>query len=176
MTNPFKIPTPEALTKAVGAMQAAVAAMAGAHGGQLDRVVTLSTEGGPVGLGFLDLTLELAGPSNLLEQVKAAAQVSWVFTATGLVVRVHADVSPGGPGAWHQRAWLETVIRPDALEPGLVAFVARSSEQYLKVKTRKDRVRLRLVPLVLRLRIMEQARPIGSIPGAHNGQWLPFQA
>jgi hypothetical protein len=172
----FVMPTPEKLATAVRAMHTAVGAVVGAHMGQLDRVINLSSEGGPVGLGFLDLALELDAPGALLDPLKAAAQVSWVFTATRLAVKVAADVSPVGPVGWHQRVRLETVIEPSALSPGLVSFQARQTDEHMRVKSRKNKIRLRRVPFFLRLRIIEQARPIGSIPQPHNGQWLPFRA
>jgi hypothetical protein len=169
----FVMPTPEKLANAVRAMHSALAAVTGAHTGQLDRVISLTSTRGPVGLGFLDLYLGLDAPGSLREPIRAAAQVSWVFTAERLAVKVAADV--GQAGTWTRVFRLETVVTPKGVGVGRIAYTTWMSEP-LQVRTRKDRVRHRPVPVTLYLDRLEQARPIGTIPGPHNGQWLPFQA
>lgn len=174
MTDFIFRPNPAALASMARVLGQVQAALSGVHAGKLDRVIRLSSKQGPTLLGFLDLALELDAPGSLLHPVEAAVGVHWTFSANTLVVNAHGDLRSGG--TYHQVVRLTASIDPRDTDPGLIASQGVTSTEALAYRTRKDKTRQRRTPIFLRLRRLAVARPIGTIPGPHNGQWLPFQA
>lgn len=173
--RPMPAYDPHGLTRVVSAVQEAVAAITGVHNGRLDQIVSLSSHmGAPVMLGFLNLGLKLETPTaRTIEPVRAAARVEWMFTPTRLTLTVAADV--GQAGDWQRVMRLVTSITPGITKPGSIGLAAEVSTRSIPIHGKKG-PKHKVIPVWLSLYIVEQARPIGSIPQASNGQWLNFQA
>lgn len=152
---------------------ARVAIPATALAGALDKVIKLTQHSGPVALGFLDLALDLHTPQQIVGNIECELAVAWGIDAD--VLRLSAQGHATSPGGQSHGVKLVTTITP-SVSAGVIACQTWQLDRPEHVHRRRGGTRVRPVQIYVRLRRMQQARPIGRIPAIQNGKFTSLQA
>ncbi len=171
----FNLPDGEQIHRALEGARRMVEIAAQIRHGHLDKTVSLTSASGPVGLGFLDLTVELYAVRNLVTPVRGAFQIRWVMAPTGVTLHVVGDTHVEDMLV-HRTLALSTTLHPGNLSPGIVGFSELLTDRPIRVYNRRGKVRYRVSSYGLRVRVMEVARPIGSVPHLNGAAFVPLSA
>jgi hypothetical protein len=155
------------LVQAAEALHAAL----GLHCGRLERPLSMTTASGPVGLGFLGLTLEMFSSRLMVEQVAAEVHVAWSFGQQHLRLDIGGTLHP--PVGEQLGFKFGAVLQAGNLAPGILTLNEVMLSQPVRVRTKKGE-RYRLCSVGHRLRIVGEGAPTGSVPAVHHGAFLPL--
>lgn len=168
----FGLPNRERVAKAMEGMVKLVEVAAQIRQGHFDRVISMTTESGPVALGFLDLTMELYARDAVLDPIRGAFTARWAVAPVGVTIHIVGDTQVGD--SQHVVIPLSATIRPGQLSPGTVNFAEVATPEPVRYRTRRGKIRSRVSSYGVRLRVMEVARPVGTVPHRNGAAFVPL--